>query len=49
MNEFGLKGNITDEYFMVLIINNLPEENNIIWMVWIIIIDEQAKMNGIDP
>ena len=30
MNEFGLKGNMADEDFMIHVVNNLPKEYNVI-------------------
>ena len=30
MNEFGQKGNVSNEDFMILILNNLPKEYNVI-------------------
>ena len=30
MNEFGQKGSITEEDFMIPILNNLPEDNDVI-------------------
>ena len=31
MNEFGLKRNLTDEYFMIHVLNDIPKEYDLIY------------------